>query len=193
VLDCFDVEDVTLVGISLGGYLAPRAAAFEPRVARVVAFDVMFDFFECATSHAGAFFYKAGRAIAGAHAAAPLVNAALEHMMATDATIAWGLRQGMHVTGTTTPAAFLEHIKHYTLVDVSSRIHQDFLLLAGADDHHVPLAQFFRQAEALTHVRSLTTRLFTKAESAGSHCQYGNLDLALAVIADWIHERSRAH
>ncbi|RMF20610.1 MAG: alpha/beta fold hydrolase, partial [Deltaproteobacteria bacterium] len=32
VLDHFGLSDVTLVGISLGGYLATRAAAFEPRV-----------------------------------------------------------------------------------------------------------------------------------------------------------------
>jgi pimeloyl-ACP methyl ester carboxylesterase len=44
VLDAFNFEDVTLVGISLGGCLAIRAAAFEPRVRRVVAFDVLSDF-----------------------------------------------------------------------------------------------------------------------------------------------------
>ena len=30
VLDYFELTDVTLIGISLGGYLAPRAAAFWP-------------------------------------------------------------------------------------------------------------------------------------------------------------------
>jgi hypothetical protein len=35
-----------------GGYLAIRAAAFEPRIKRVVAFDVMLDFFRCVTSGA---------------------------------------------------------------------------------------------------------------------------------------------
>jgi alpha-beta hydrolase superfamily lysophospholipase len=37
VLDAFRLDDVTLVGISLGGCLAVRAAAFEPRVRRVAA------------------------------------------------------------------------------------------------------------------------------------------------------------
>jgi pimeloyl-ACP methyl ester carboxylesterase len=32
VLDAFNLDDVTLVGISLGGCLAIRATAFEPRV-----------------------------------------------------------------------------------------------------------------------------------------------------------------
>ncbi len=45
VLDYFKVDEVTLIGISLGGYLAVRAAAFEPRIKRVVTWDVMYAFF----------------------------------------------------------------------------------------------------------------------------------------------------
>lgn len=33
---------IVLVGMSMGGYLAARAAAFEPRIDAVVSFDVMF-------------------------------------------------------------------------------------------------------------------------------------------------------
>jgi hypothetical protein len=40
VLDHFELDHVTLVGLSMGGCLVMRAAAFEPRVARVVAYDV---------------------------------------------------------------------------------------------------------------------------------------------------------
>jgi pimeloyl-ACP methyl ester carboxylesterase len=62
VLDHFGVSSATLVGISLGGYLAIRAAAFEPRIARVVAFDVLDDFFECILSRRGpALHHAAGR------------------------------------------------------------------------------------------------------------------------------------
>ena len=40
ILDYFDLRDVTLVGVSMGGFLAPRAAAFDYRITRVVAFDI---------------------------------------------------------------------------------------------------------------------------------------------------------
>ena len=40
VIDYFDLNDVTLIGISLGGYLSLRAAAFEPRISRVVCYDI---------------------------------------------------------------------------------------------------------------------------------------------------------
>ena len=189
VLDHFGLRDVTLVGISLGGYLAPRAAAFEPRIARVVAFDVMYDFFECVTSHGSAWLRGAARTLLSTAPTTAVLDAALRSMMETDATVKWGIEQGMHVTGAASPAAFLGEVRKYRLADVSARIRQDFLLLAGAEDPLVPLTQFYAQAQALTGVRSLTTRLFTRQEQAQSHCQYGNLDLALAVIADWIHER----
>jgi len=52
-LDHLGLTDVTLVGISLGGYLALRAAAFEPRIRRVIAYDVMLDFYQCITSTRG--------------------------------------------------------------------------------------------------------------------------------------------
>jgi pimeloyl-ACP methyl ester carboxylesterase len=189
VLDHFGLRDVTLIGISLGGYLAPRAAAFEPRIARVVAFDVMYDFFDCVTSHGSAWLRGAARTLLSTTPTAAVLDAALRSMMESDATVKWGIEQGMHVTGARSPAAFLSEVRRYSLADVSCRIKQDFLLLAGAEDHLAPLAQFYAQAHALTAVRSLTTRLFTPQEEAQSHCQYGNMDLALAVIADWIHER----
>jgi pimeloyl-ACP methyl ester carboxylesterase len=189
VLDQFGLDDVTLLGISLGGNLAPRAAAFEPRVRRVIAFDVLYDFFDVSTSHTSGLLRALAPHLVGHRLGDAVVNAAVAGQMERDETIAWGVRQGMYVTGTATPAAFLGAIRHYTLAGISDRITCDVLLLAGAEDHHIPLAQLYRQAEALTCARSVTTRVFTRAEEAASHCQMGNLDLACATIAAWTHER----
>ena len=46
VLDHFEVERAALVGLSLGGCLVMRAAAFEPRIERVVAFDILTNFLD---------------------------------------------------------------------------------------------------------------------------------------------------
>lgn len=43
VIDYFFLDNITLLGVSLGGCLALRAAAFEPRVRRVIAYDVCYD------------------------------------------------------------------------------------------------------------------------------------------------------
>lgn len=96
------------------------------------------------------------------------------------------IRQGMHVTGTPSQAAFLRAIEPFTKADISSKVTQDVLLLAGAKDHFVPLGQLDRQKHALTNARSVTTRLFTAEEHAASHCQIGNLPLAMKVIICWL-------
>ncbi len=53
VLDYFKLNEVTLIGISLGGYLALRAAAYEKRIKKVIAYDVIYNFFDCVMSKQG--------------------------------------------------------------------------------------------------------------------------------------------
>lgn len=40
VLDQLNLNNVTIIGISLGGYLAPHAAAFDKRISRVIAWSL---------------------------------------------------------------------------------------------------------------------------------------------------------
>jgi hypothetical protein len=44
VLDNFGLDNVTLLGISMGGWMCFRAAAFEPRITRVIASSIAFDY-----------------------------------------------------------------------------------------------------------------------------------------------------
>jgi hypothetical protein len=60
------------------------------------------------------------------------------------------------------------------------------LVLAGAEDHFVPITQFYDQLRALTGARSITGRVFTRAEHAQAHCHVGNLALAAAEMTGWI-------
>ncbi|GAX54887.1 alpha/beta hydrolase family protein [Streptomyces olivochromogenes] len=46
-----DPARTALLGVSLGGHLAPRAAAYEPRLAAVVALDAVFDAVSALTAH----------------------------------------------------------------------------------------------------------------------------------------------
>ena len=52
VLDYFKLDDVTLIGISMGGWFCFRAAAFEPRIKRVVASSIAYDYV-CRPLHVG--------------------------------------------------------------------------------------------------------------------------------------------
>jgi hypothetical protein len=98
----------------------------------------------------------------------------------------------MHMLGAQTPYEYVQKAGEYRTWDVSHMLQQDVLLLAGTEDFIVPLEQFYWQIEALKNVRSLTARMFTRAEQAQNHCQVGNLGLAIDVITNWI-EFTRQH
>jgi pimeloyl-ACP methyl ester carboxylesterase len=190
VLDYFQVDDVTLIGYSLGGCLAIRAAAREPRVQRVVADDMLTDLFDVSLRQLPS---SVRGALSGMLriSAAPLVDALVKRAMMRDLVLEWGVRQGMHVTGTSTPYELLRQMQLYRTGDISPLVEQDVRLLAGAEDHYVPLHQFHDQIRSLTGVRSLTARLFTRQEQAQNHVHVGNVGLSLRVIVSWIAERMR--
>ena len=186
VLDHLGLDNVSLLGISLGGYLVLRAAAFEPRVRRVIADDIIFDFYACILHNVGA--DDRARFTAGIDLnAAAAINAEVEREAQRSLLLAWNIQQGMHVMGVHTPFEYFQRLRRYSAAEISARVEQDVLLLAASRDHFVPLDMFYRQIEALRNVRSLTARLFTEAEQAQNHCQAGNVGLGLRVIVDWLN------
>lgn len=189
VLDHYGLSDVTLLGISLGGYLGLRAAAFEPRISRVIAFNIIYDFFEVLVRRRGWAFETMLRLSTFLGLPFPL-NPLARLRMRRDPFVAWGIQQGMSVFGVDTPYAYVKQTRKYHTRDISGLITQDVLLTAGSEDHFVPLDLFHRQAEILTNVRSLTGRVFTEATENQNHCQVGNILPALEFMADWIDQHS---
>lgn len=185
VLDHFQLDHVTLAGLSMGGCLVMRAAAFEPRVDRVVAYDVYPDAL-------GTTLHQVSRVQRGMLKtllrlrAAPAVNAMANRAARRSPIARWGLDEGMHVTGAASPYGYFQRTKAYGTADVSALIKQDVLLMAGSEDHLVPMAHFYRQIRTLTNARSITARVFTTGESAASHCQVGNYGLAFRTIVNWL-------
>jgi pimeloyl-ACP methyl ester carboxylesterase len=173
------------MGISMGGGLVVRAAAFEPRVRYVIADDIMCNPSEClvrslpATVKVQVDQYLTNQAT-------DLLNTLFAQLMPQSPLLDWGIRQGMHIMGKTTPYEFFQATQAYNTIDISPQVTGDVLLLAGSEDHYVPLQQLYQQAEALTNVRSLTTRVFTRTEQAQNHVQVGNLGLSLRFIANWL-------
>jgi len=185
VLDHYGLTDVTAVGESLGGGLVIRAAAFEPRITRAVAMDILDDFFEVVSGQIGHGVTPVLRGLLAIRARG-IVNAVARRAIARKPVAAWGLQQGMHVTGGASAYDFLKSTTSFSTRRISGRVTADVLLLAGADDHYVPLKQLGRQAAALTNARSVTTRTFTTAEQASNHCQVGNIGAAVRVIQAWL-------
>ncbi|MFL0252532.1 alpha/beta hydrolase [Clostridium neuense] len=187
ILDYFKLDDVTLLGISLGGYLVVRAAAFEKRVHRVVADDILSNFYEVVLhTLPSQLREKVNSLMSDGNEKA--VNTLFEDLMKKSLMIEWAINQGMHITGSKTPYEFLSKILLYNTSKISEKLEQDVLLMAAQEDHYIPLNQFFEQSKSLTNVRSLTTRMFTRKETAQNHCQSGNLGLAFEVIANWIEQ-----
>ena len=190
ILDYFELEDVTLLGISMGGCLALRAAAFEPRVMRVVAYDIFYDWLETTLDKLEPI-RPVIKFLLNIKAAG-LFNRLMAEIMKKSPLFDWATRRAMLVLGVSSPYDVFEKSMRYTTRDVSSEIKQDVLLLAGAEDHIIPLNHFYIQQNALINARSNTARLFTRAEHAQNHCQIGNLGLAINYIIDWI-ELTRQH
>jgi pimeloyl-ACP methyl ester carboxylesterase len=188
ILDFLSLDDVTLIGLSLGGYLAPRAAAFETRIKRVVAWGVLYDFFDVVVSRRGKGLEAFLRASLRLKARS-LVNGILKRKMAKDTYARWGVEHGMNVFGVATPFAYFNELLKYSMKEISHLVGQDFLLLGSAKDHFIPSGDFAKQLDALDSVRSLTARKFTAFENADNHVQFGNLPLAVKFIGDWIKER----
>jgi pimeloyl-ACP methyl ester carboxylesterase len=185
VLDYFALDRVTLIGLSMGGGLVFRAAAFEPRVERIVAYDIYPDSLDVNLRQVNSLLRGLLPVLLSLRAAA-IVNAMVKRVAKKSPVAEWGIEEGMHVTGTASPYEFLQKIKQFNTVAVSARITQDVLLLAGSEDHLVPMEHFYQQIKMLKNARSITARLFTESESAANHCQVGNYSLALRTIVNWL-------
>jgi len=185
VLDFFRLDAVTLMGFSLGGGLVIRAAAFEPRVRRVIAYDIMTNGLECFLRPLPPPAQKelldwidTGNEEA--------VDKFFADAMAKSLLLDWMVKLAIHNTGVKTTYEMLKHYQKYEFASISSQLTQDVLLMAGAEDHYVPVHQLPDQIATLTHVRSLTARLFTRAEHAQNHVQVGNMGLAFRTMIDWM-------
>jgi len=101
-----DPEKIALMGISMGGELAPRAAAFEKRIAALIANDGVYDYGEANLTHVPAEVRTAFVQMLTAKEA-PQVDQMIEAAMKASPTAAWGITQGMYATGAPTPRAYL--------------------------------------------------------------------------------------
>ena len=190
VLDHFGLAHVTIIGISLGGYLAPRAAAFDKRISKVVCWSVF-------PSFLGSVIGTQGKALETAFyvmmklRARPLLNLVFGLKCRKDPMVNWAIRHGMFAYEADSPYDWAKKLERYDIRPVAGRLTQDVLILGASADHFIDYHKVSQEIDAMGNVRSLTFRLFTKQESAADHCQVGNARLALDTIMQWITETNR--
>lgn len=190
MLNHFEITECTLIGMSLGGYLAPRAAAFEKRIKRVVSWGAMFEFFSIYKLRLGDVKYRL-LSLLMKLGASGVVNRLIGKASETDATMRWAISHGMHVSGTDNPFDFIQWVRSLNLKDSAHLIDQDVLLIMGNEDHLVPKEQLYIQANAMTGARSVTTMMLSEKEAAAQHCQVGNPQLGVQIILEWLSSLER--
>jgi len=187
VLDAFlsthaKPRKIVLLGESLGGYLAPRAAAFDTRIDGVVAYDIWYDGYAVATRHVPSFiFWLHTHGHDGVAESLARRN--------PDSGSRWALANGQWVFGVHGMFAVLDAFKAYRLAPVAAQIKQDVLLLAGTEDHFVPIEQLELTKRALIAARSVTATTFDAASGGALHCQIGAPSLWQGVLFDWMTEK----
>lgn len=170
-----------LIGMSMGGYLAPRAAAFDRRIDGVVAFDVLYDFGALARQSVPPFAFWLH-----AHHAGAVLDAFIAIKARCSPGFAWSLANAQWVLGTASAIETVEALGRYTLAPVASRIKADVLILAGAEDHFIAASQAADFAQALTAARSVLSIVYDRASGGAAHCQMGAQSLWHADFFDWI-------
>ncbi|CQR74942.1 2,6-dihydropseudooxynicotine hydrolase [Sporomusa ovata DSM 2662] len=185
ILDYYNLNDVTIIGLSLGGMLAPRAAAFENRIKRVVAWSLLPNLFDLLIYDMPKKFQDVIRLLMTT-GDENLLNLLIKSLMEKEPLIEWAINHGMHNMGVHTPYEYLRKINQFQYLDIGMKITQDFLLLGAEKDHFIPVEFYKPIIDCLHNVKSLTYRLFTEKESAENHCNAGNAKLVLDTIITWI-------
>jgi pimeloyl-ACP methyl ester carboxylesterase len=174
-------DKLVLVGTSMGGYLAPRAAAFDHRFDGVAVYDVFSDGGAVARRNAplAAFWLRD-------HGLGALVNLMIRVKAAQSPGFAWAVSNWMRALGTKHSLDAVTELRKYTLAGIAQLIKGDVLILAGAEDHLVPIEQVGQFEAALTSARSVTTKIYDRASGGAEHYQLGAQTIWHADFFDWI-------
>ncbi|MEU7871898.1 alpha/beta fold hydrolase [Dactylosporangium sp. NPDC049140] len=157
--DDVDPGRIGLVGWSLGGYYAPRAAAFEPRLALCVAWGANHDW--------------------GA-----VQRRRLEREGENPVPHYWD--HVLWVWGETDLDTFIGKAEAVNLDGVVERIAVPFLVVHGENDRQIPLRYAHRSYEQAVNSPRRELRVFTAAEGGAEHIGLDHLPHVSVFIADWI-------
>lgn len=173
-----------LVGISLGGLLAGRAAAYENRFDGVVLFGTPYDM------EAAALFQmpQAGRWIYRQNMQG-LFNTAAHWKAKGDRSLRWGLQNGMWTIGGDDPFIMMKAFGAYTLGNVQDRVRCHVLCLYGERDIYVSdEKQMLLFKNSFNNAASYTLKVFREEDGSAEHCQIGATEHALQEILRWMSQ-----
>jgi dienelactone hydrolase len=156
-----DPARIGLAGWSLGGYYAPRAAAFEKRLALVVAWG--------ANHNWGA-----------------VQRRRLEREGERPVPHYW--EHVLWVWGQPDLDTFVKFADQVHLDGIVSQITVPFLICHGANDRQIPLEYAQRSYDQATASPRRELRVFTAAEGGAEHIGLDHLPAVSTYIADWVSD-----
>jgi pimeloyl-ACP methyl ester carboxylesterase len=151
---------IGLVGISLGGYYAPRGAAFEPRIKACVAWGAIWDY--------GATWQQRW-----------------EKRTTKTSVPFWQLPW---VMGVGSMEEALERVRAWSLEGVLGNLTQPFLIVHGEQDGLVPMEDARKEFESADSVDK-QLRVFTAEEGSSEHVGADDIDPVRQLVADWFAQR----
>lgn len=154
-------DRIGLAGWSLGGYYAPRAAAFEKRIALVVAWGANYNWIE-------------------------VQHKRLDREGENPVPHYWDHVQW--VFGAADRDDFFEKAKDMTLEGVVEKITVPFLITHGIGDRQISVDYAHRQYEAAVGSPKRELRVFTQEEGGAEHIGIDNMPYVGQFTADWIAE-----
>lgn len=185
ILDYYQLDNVTMIGLSMGGWLCLRASAFENRIKRVIASGHAIDYMKSMPS-----------ILRSIHIWCinnwpnfmdRMANMKFENK---ENLASWMVDHMKYITMKSKPMDALDLYLQLNETNIHSElVKQDVLILTSKNDHFVPLKMHEMQMNALVNAKSVTGRIFTKEEHAENHCQSGNIELALETMSEWILKR----
>lgn len=179
-----DPRHIALMGISMGGYLAARAVAFEPRFSAVVLYDGVYDGYDAIASG-----FPAPLLEAVEKGNSGFVNKTLTELMESDPNIKFNMKHGMWTTGTTSPYDLINGAKKYSVKEILKDIKCPTLVLEGEKDDSFP-GQPKKVYDGLVSLQPPLKKhiVFTVEEGAEEHCQSGASAITNQRIFDWLDE-----
>ena len=170
-----DHARIALMGISLGGYLAPRAAAFEHRLAALIADDGLYTYR----------FSEKARAVRRVAAVfgRRFAQYALKKVMRRNTGIRWAIEHGMSTFQVRSIWDLIDATESWSLEGVANKIRCPTLVCEAEADHFFA-GQPKMLYDSLTCPK--TFMRFTTEEGAGEHCQLGALLLYNDRAFQWL-------
>jgi pimeloyl-ACP methyl ester carboxylesterase len=174
-----DPKSIALMGISFGGYLAPRATAFEKRIKACIANGGVYDL------HLSARLKPEEEKYLDTQEGAEEINKAIYERMEYDPSFRWSIANGMFTFHATSPSEWLKMTRSYTMKDVAGKITCPVLVVDSEGDMDMP-GQAPKLYDALTGPKDYM--LFTREEGAEEHCQMGAILISNSRILDWLDD-----